>query len=87
MRSIKKKVTGVAMAIGLGLGMTVATVSPAQAFSTVEMHQACRLANYGHDQGSILWTAQLTYPEQGVTDGAATSTTLPGLRGTTPSTH
>ena len=66
MRSIKKKVTGVAMAIGLGLGMTVATVSPAQAFSTVEMHQACRLANYGHDKGSILWTAQLTYPEQGV---------------------
>ncbi len=58
------------MAIGaaavLSLGLSTAAAAPANAFSTIEMHQACRLDNFGHHQGSILWTAQLTYPSQGV---------------------
>lgn len=62
----KRAVVGAVMALGVGLGLTVTTVVPAQAFTAVEMHQACRFADYGHDQGSILWSAQLTYPDQGI---------------------
>lgn len=54
------------VAVGLTLGLTVGGAAPAMAFSDLEMSQACRLANYGHDAGAAGWTAQLTYPSQGV---------------------
>lgn len=66
MKNLKKKAAALGAVAAISLGLVATTVAPAQAFSTIEMHQACRLANYGHDQGSILWSAQLTYPDQGV---------------------
>lgn len=88
MKNLKKKAAALGAVAAISLGLVATTVAPAQAFSTIEMHQACRLADYGHDQGSILWSAQLTYPDHRVsTGGAATSTTPLGRRGTIRSTR
>lgn len=64
--NLKKKVAVVGAASILALSMSTAVAPTANAFSTIEMHQACRFDNFGHDQGSILWSAELTYPNQGV---------------------
>jgi hypothetical protein len=61
-----KKVVVAGAAGALALGLSVATAPSASAFSTIEIHQACRFGNFGHDRGSILWSAELTYPSQGV---------------------
>lgn len=66
MKNLKKKAAALGAAVAISLGLVMASVAPAQAFSTIEMHQACRLDNFGHHQGSILWSAELTYPSQGV---------------------
>jgi len=65
-KNIKKKIVVCLVAVGMMFGLSVVTAAPAMAFSGGEMSQACRLADYGHDKGGAGWTAQLTYPNQGV---------------------
>ncbi|NCU29744.1 hypothetical protein EOL73_03210 [Candidatus Saccharibacteria bacterium] len=66
MKNLKKKAAAIGAAALISIGLTTAAAPPANAFSTIEMHQACRFDNFGHNQGSWLWSAELTYPSQGV---------------------